>query len=220
MGLPSLIGGPTGLLISITDLFSAPNYELRTRVTQASSWGWGQWAPSGHQRGTGLAPCPRKRRVRRQGGKWGHQRRSSSWAKTGPHTSHEHGTGFLQWPRREESWFPLSKAGDESPGKWSDLLRVLGQINLRAVIRTWPYFFFHCMKIWTAPPFRTESALEGLQPLHEGASLSSSPQRPEPSAHHTSLCPCIPTTCILGASMDAAIDFHSFPQGEELKIIG
>lgn len=38
----AFIGGPTGLLISITDLFSAPNCELRTRVTQASSWGWGQ----------------------------------------------------------------------------------------------------------------------------------------------------------------------------------
>ena len=107
---------------------------------QASSWGWGQWAPSGHQRGTGSAPCPRRRRVWRQGGKRGHQRRSSSWAKTGPHISHEHDTGFLQWPQREESWSPLSKAGDESPGKWSDLSRILWRINLRAAIRTWPYF--------------------------------------------------------------------------------
>lgn len=40
-GLPSFICGPTRLLISIIDLFSAPDYELRTQLTSGLKLGVG-----------------------------------------------------------------------------------------------------------------------------------------------------------------------------------
>lgn len=94
-GLPSFICGPTRLLISIA-LFSAPDYELRTRLTSGLKLGVGAMSSIRASKGNRVGTVSKEEK--------GLETRRKAWppekelllAKTGPHISHEHGAGFLQ----------------------------------------------------------------------------------------------------------------------------